>query len=259
MASVKPGKRSRRTSELVQEAKPARKRSNDGQEDFNQIPALIRQTAGSSPQKPPLEVLKRASAKCRACDLWKQATQTVFGDGNASASMMLVGEQPGDREDIEGKPFVGPAGKLLREAMLAAEIDPHDAYLTNVVKHFRWMTAGRGKRRIHKKPRQSEINACHPWLEAELEAVTPKVLVCLGATAAKALLGSHFSVSQERGKVVPSSLACAVVTTVHPSSILRSPDSDSRRREMQSFVRDLRKVAQLIRSERAKPSVAATT
>jgi uracil-DNA glycosylase len=133
----------------VQEAKPARKRSNDGQEDFNQIPALIRQTAGSSPQKPPLEVLKRASAKCRACDLWKQATQTVFGDGNA--------------------------GKLLREAMLAAEIDPHDAYLTNVVKHFRWVIAGRGQRRIHKKPRQSEINACHLWLEAELEAVTPKV------------------------------------------------------------------------------------
>jgi len=210
------------------------------------IPLLIREAAGNSSRGISLEILKRAARKCQACDLWKNATQTVFGNGSARARVMLVGEQPGDREDIEGEPFVGPAGKLLREAMLQAGIDLGDVYLSNVVKHFRWEASARGKRRIHKKPRQSEIDACHPWLEAELEALSPQVLVCLGATAAKAMLGNKFSVSRDRGKVVPSPLPCVVLATIHPSSILRSPDTESRHAEMEAFVRDLRTVAQLI-------------
>ena len=243
MASVKPGKHARRTS--LEQRELVRQDLGD-EEKRTQIPLLILEAAGNSPRKPSLEVLRQASRKCRACDLWKHATQTVFGNGSAIAKVMMVGEQPGDREDIEGEPFVGPAGKLLQDAMLQAGINRRDVYLSNVVKHFRWEASGRGKRRIHKKPRQSEIDACHPCLEAEMEAVSPQVLVCLGATAAKALLGNKFSVTRDRGRVVPSPLPCIVLATIHPSSILRSPDSESRHAEMESFVRDLRTVAQLI-------------
>jgi uracil-DNA glycosylase len=195
-----------------------------------------------------LSSLRRRAAACRACDLWKHATQTVFGEGSPHASIMLVGEQPGDREDIEGHPFVGPAGKLLDKALESAGIDRSEVYVTNVVKHFKWNPAERGKRRIHKKPRASEINACRPWLEAELQAVTPQIVVCLGATAAQAILGRSFRVTRQRGQVVPSPLAAKVTATVHPSSILRAPDDDSRKEQMEEFVRDLRRVAALGRS-----------
>jgi DNA polymerase len=165
---------------------------------------------------------------------------------------MLVGEQPGDREDRAGRPFVGPAGKLLDRALADAGIDRSETYVTNVVKHFKWTPAERGKKRIHKKPRQSEIEACRPWLETELRAVHPEVLVCLGASAAQALLGKDFRVSRERGKLIPSALAPHVIATVHPSSILRAPDDESRHAEMQAFVDDLRKVARLLRRVRSE-------
>lgn len=204
-------------------------------------------TDETSPKTPSLETLRSEARNCKACDLWKNATQTVFGEGPAAAKVMLVGEQPGDQEDLQGHPFVGPAGRILQEALTAAGIDRAEVYVTNVVKHFKWAPAPRGKRRIHKKPRYSEINACHPWLDAELEIVKPEVLVCLGATAAQALLGRKFSVLRERGKAVPSGLAPIVVATVHPSSILRAPDSDARHAQMQDFVRDLRHVAGLLK------------
>jgi uracil-DNA glycosylase len=194
-----------------------------------------------------LEALRREAAHCKACDLWKNATQTVFGEGPALAKIMLVGEQPGDQEDLQGHPFVGPAGRVLQEALTAAGIDRAQVYVTNVVKHFKWAPAPRGNRRIHKKPRYSEINACRPWLDAELDVVKPEILVCLGATAAQALLGRNFSVLRERGKLVSSSLAPVVVATVHPSSILRAPDSDARHAQMQDFIRDLKRVADLLR------------
>jgi len=159
---------------------------------------------------------------------------------------MFVGEQPGDREDVEGHPFVGPAGRLLDEALEQAGIDRSEVYVTNVVKHFKWVPAERGKRRIHKKPVSSEIAACRPWLEAELDVVKPKVLVCLGATAAQALLGKSFSVTRQRGQKVASSLAENVMATVHPSSILRAPDEDARHEQMRAFVRDLKNVARLV-------------
>jgi uracil-DNA glycosylase len=196
-----------------------------------------------------LEALRREAAHCKACDLWKNATQTVFGEGPTPARVMLVGEQPGDQEDLQGHPFVGPAGRVLQEALTAAGIDRAQVYVTNVVKHFKWAPAPRGKRRIHKKPRYSEINACRPWLDAELDVVKPEILVCLGATAAQALLGRKFSVLRERGKPVPSGLAPVVVATVHPSSILRAPDSDSRHQQMQAFVRDLTSVAKLLKHQ----------
>jgi uracil-DNA glycosylase len=199
---------------------------------------------------PSLENLRREARHCKACDLWKNATQTVFGEGPASAKVMLVGEQPGDQEDLQGHPFVGPAGKILQEALAEAGIDRAEVYVTNVVKHFKWAPAPRGKRRIHKKPRYSEINACRPWLDSELEAVRPEVLVCLGATAAQSLLGRKFSVLRERGKPVASSLAPVVVATVHPSSILRAPDSEARHAQMREFVRDLTHVADLLKRQR---------
>src|SRR5882757_6109830 len=147
-----------------------------------------------------LTSLRRAARDCRACDLWKHATQTVFGEGASKASIMFVGEQPGDQEDLAGHPFVGPAGKVLDEALLEAGIDRAQVYVTNAVKHFKWAPAERGKRRIHKKPRASEIQACRPWLDAEIDLVRPQVLVCLGATAAQSLLGASFSVTRERGR-----------------------------------------------------------
>jgi uracil-DNA glycosylase family protein len=202
------------------------------------------------PQQPTLPKLREAAAKCRGCDLWKKATQTVFGEGNPDAKVMFVGEQPGDREDLEGSPFVGPAGRILDEALAEVGIERSEVYVTNVVKHFRWEGATRGKRRIHKKPRASEINACRPWLDAELAVVRPEVVVCLGATAAQALLGRHFSVNRDRGRFVQSSLAPHVMATVHPSSILRSPDSATRHAEMKRFVQDLKKIADRLRQER---------
>jgi DNA polymerase len=191
-----------------------------------------------------LDQLRAEAAGCRACDLWKSGTQTVFGEGSADAEVMLVGEQPGDREDIEGKPFVGPAGRLLDSALEQAGIDRSRVYVTNVVKHFKWRP--RGKRRIHQKPNMEEIGACGQWLEAELEAVKPRVIVCLGATAAQALLGRQFRVSRQRGEFVDSHLAERVTATVHPSSILRADDED-REAAMAEFTKDLTIVADELR------------
>jgi uracil-DNA glycosylase family protein len=187
-----------------------------------------------------LDELRKQSARCTACDLYKTGTQVVFGEGPEGAEAMFVGEQPGNQEDKLGRPFVGPAGKLLDRALADAAIDREQVYLTNVVKHFKWVA--RGKRRIHQKPNWSEVAACRPWFEAELEAVQPRVLVCLGATAAQALLGRQFRVSRERGVPVPSDLAEHVLATVHPSSILRG-DPETREREYGALVTDLSVVA----------------
>jgi uracil-DNA glycosylase len=184
-----------------------------------------------------LPELGEAAQGCRGCDLWENATQTVFGEGPAPASLMLVGEQPGDREDREGSPFVGPAGRVLDEALEAAGVVRDSVYVSNVVKHFKWTP--RGKRRIHQKPNAAEIHACVPWLNQELAQVQPKVLVCLGATAAQALLGRTFRVTRHRGEPVESDLAPCVMATVHPSSILRARDDETRRLEMKAFIRDL--------------------
>jgi DNA polymerase len=188
-----------------------------------------------------LRSVRDISKGCKACDLYRRGTQTVFGEGPPTADLMLVGEQPGDAEDLAGHPFVGPAGKLLDRALEEAGIDRSLVYVTNVVKHFKWEP--RGKRRIHAKPNAGEIGACRPWLETEIALVKPRVLVCLGATAAQALLGRSFKVTQQRGTFVESALAPLVSATVHPSSILRAPDDESRREEMRAFVADLRKVA----------------
>jgi uracil-DNA glycosylase len=194
-----------------------------------------------TPGRPTLAKLREAATGCRACNLWRGGTQTVFGEGRAKSEVMLIGEQPGDREDIEGRPFVGPAGRLLDEALARAGIERDNVYITNVVKHFKWKP--RGKRRIHQKPNAEEIGACRPWLEGELEAVKPRVIVCLGATAAQALLGRTFRVSRQRGEFVESPLAPLVTATVHPSSILRAEDDEARRVAMDEFVDDLTKVA----------------
>jgi uracil-DNA glycosylase family protein len=194
------------------------------------------------PERLSLTALRETSRGCTACPLWRTGTQTVFGEGLKRARLMLVGEQPGDKEDLAGRPFVGPAGRLLDEALVDAEIDRADAYLTNVVKHFKWQA--RGKRRIHQKPNWSEIAACRPWLDAELAVVAPHALVCLGATAAQALLGRHVRVTRDRGKPLESPLAPVAVATVHPSSILRAPDREARRREYALLVEDLRLAAQ---------------
>jgi uracil-DNA glycosylase len=196
------------------------------------------------PAKPTLERLRETAAGCRACDLWKGTTQTVFGEGSAGARVVLVGEQPGDREDREGRPFVGPAGALLDKALEEAGIDRGEAYVTNVVKHFRFEE--RGKRRIHKKPSAEQIAVCRPWLDEELEQVSPDAVVCLGATAAQALLGRSFRVTKQRGQFVESPLAPLTTATVHPSSILRAPDDEARRREREAFVADLRTVARAL-------------
>src|ERR687892_586525 len=197
------------------------------------------------PDRPGLRNLRDAAAGCKACPLWKSGTQTVFGAGRRAAKVMLVGEQPGDREDREGKPFVGPAGRVLDHALGEAGIDRGDAYVTNVVKHFRWIP--KGKRRIHQKPNREEITACRPWLEAELEVVRPKVMVWLGATAAQALFGSRFRVPRDRGKLVETDLAPIATGTVHPSSILRLDDEDERRVARDEFTDDLREVARQMR------------
>jgi len=194
------------------------------------------------PKRSTLPSLRRAAAGCRGCDLYKDATQTVFGEGRNDARIMMVGEQPGDREDIAGRPFVGPAGALLDRAIEEAGLARDHIYLTNVVKHFKHVM--RGKRRIHKKPDLEEIQACIPWLDAELARIEPKVLVLLGATAAQAMLGRSFRVTQHRGEFLDSPLAPLVTATVHPSSILRSRTDEERRSAFDAFVDDLRRVAQ---------------
>ena len=200
-----------------------------------------RSAADFLPPERTLEALRDAAASCRGCDLYKNATQTVFGEGTTGAELVLVGEQPGDQEDRKGRPFVGPAGKLLDRALEEAGIDRTKVYVTNVVKHFKWTP--RGKRRIHKRPSAEEISACRPWLEKELELVKPKVLVALGATAAQALLGRQFRLTQHRGEFVESDLAPWVTATIHPSAILRASDDQSRHEEMAAFVADLKNVA----------------
>jgi DNA polymerase len=193
--------------------------------------------------KSSLAALRRAAADCRACDLWKDATRTVFGEGSPEATIVLVAEQPGDREDLAGRPFVGPAGMLLDEALSQAGIDRAAVYVTNAVKHFKRVPAERGKRRIHKKPRATEIRACRPWLDAEINQLKPEVLVCLGATAAQSMLGKDFSVSRQHGQLIESPLAPTVMATVHPSSILRAPDEDARKAQKQAFIEDLKTIA----------------
>jgi uracil-DNA glycosylase len=200
----------------------------------------------AKPPIPPdatLEELQKAAKNCKACDLWKLGTQTVFGEGAPNAQIMMIGEQPGNQEDLEGRPFVGPAGKLLDAALEEAGIDRKKVYVTNAVKHFKWEP--RGKRRIHKKPNASEIAACRPWLDAEIAALRPKIIVCLGATAAQSLFGRDFRVTQHRGEFLRSSLAPYVLATVHPSSILRAPDEATRAEEMKRFIADLRKISRV--------------
>jgi uracil-DNA glycosylase len=191
-----------------------------------------------------LDALKEAAAGCRACDLWEKGTQTVFGEGPPQARVVMVGEQPGDQEDRVGKPFVGPAGQILDEALKAAEIDRSLVYVTNVVKHFKWEP--RGKRRLHLRPDREEVAACLPWFEAEIAAVQPRVIVCLGATAAQALLGSGFRVTRERGQLLASTLGPPIMATVHPSSILRAADEPSRRLAMDHFIADLRLIREYL-------------
>jgi DNA polymerase len=197
------------------------------------------------PNRPSLSRLREAAAGCRACELWRKGTRTVFGEGSPDAPVMLVGEQPGDREDLIGRPFVGPAGALLDRALAKAGIPPDDVYLTNVVKHFNW--EARGKRRIHRKPNLGHIRACRPWLDAEVKLVNPEVLVLLGATAAQSLLGRDFKVTEHRGELAESPLAPLVMATVHPPSILRARDSATRHTQLEAFVRDLRVVAGAMR------------
>lgn len=206
-----------------------------------ELPLLIK------PQN--LEKLAREAKHCQNCDLWKNATQTVFGEGSPRARVLMIGEQPGDKEDLEGRPFVGPAGNLLNTALEQAGINRNEVYVTNAVKHFKWEP--RGKRRLHKKPNAAEIAACRPWLDGELAAVKPEIVVCLGATAAQAILGRNFRVTQQRGEFLPGPNGYTALATVHPSSILRAPDDDTRHEEMRRFVDDLRKVAARIEVKRA--------
>ena len=205
---------------------------------------VVDSAAALIPARPTLTKLREIAAGCTACDLYKRGTQTVFGEGARHARVMFVGEQPGHEEDLAGRPFVGPAGRLLDRALVEAKIDRSTIYVTNVVKHFKWEP--RGKRRIHAKPNASEITACRPWLEAELAVVEPEVLVCLGATAAQALLGRQFRVSAQRGRWVKSPLAPRVMATVHPSAILRAPDDETRHEEIRRFIEDLRTVAEVL-------------
>jgi uracil-DNA glycosylase len=218
--------------------------------------ALTGTAADFLPADPALPALRRAAAGCRACPLWKSGTQTVFGEGAPGSLVMLVGEQPGDKEDLAGKPFVGPAGRLLDEALARAGIERSNTYVSNIVKHFKWEPWG--NRRLHKKPGPLEIRACLPWLEAEIAAVQPQALVCLGSTAAQTLIAPEFRVSRERGRWVQSLLASHVIATVHPSSILRIPDQGQKKAAFEDFVDDLKKVAHLIQDvRRGEPAAAA--
>ncbi|MBV8601860.1 MAG: UdgX family uracil-DNA binding protein [Candidatus Eremiobacteraeota bacterium] len=205
-----------------------------------------RSAADYLPAKLSLASLRAAAAGCRGCDLYKYATQTVFGEGRSRARLMLVGEQPGDSEDRDGRPFVGPAGKLLRRALDEAKIAASETYVTNAVKHFKFVE--RGKRRIHAKPKRIEVVACEPWLEAEIRVVRPQIVVALGATAAQALLGPSFRLTHHRGEFLSSPLAERVLATVHPSSILRAPDDETRRVEYANFLDDLKLVARAVKA-----------
>lgn len=207
---------------------------------------MERSAARYLPASQSMKALREAAARCRGCDLYKYATQTVFGEGPVRSNLMLVGEVPGDLEDRAGHPFVGPAGTLLRKTMMQAGLDPHSAYLTNAVKHFKFIE--RGKKRIHQKPKATEIHACEPWLDAELRKVRPHLVVALGATAAQALLGSGFRLTKHRGQILSSPLAPRILATVHPSSILRAPERDVRRREQRKFLEDLQHAAALLSS-----------
>jgi len=202
------------------------------------------------PPRLSLPAIRSAAADCRACELWQRGTQTVFGEGPRKAQLMLIGEQPGDQEDRIGRPFVGPAGQLLDRALEAAGLDRQEVYVTNVVKHFNWEP--RGKWRIHKKPRPPHIAACRPWLDVELALVKPLAGICLGATAAQALLGAAFRVTQHRGEFIESPLAPIVLATVHPSSLLRAPDAETRHRETERFIADLRLVVRALATTHAQ-------
>ena len=240
------------------------KRTNESGEHARAISSLVPQQKKSArqlaappgtaaaliPVQPTLEKLGKVAAGCKACDLWMKGTQTVFGEGSSQARVILIGEQPGDKEDLAGHPFVGPAGRVLNEALEEAGIGRSQVYVTNIVKHFNWVPDERGKRRIHKKPRYSEIQACRPWLDAEIAAIRPQVVICLGATAAQGLLGKDFSVLRDRGRFVSSTIAPFVMATVHPSSILRAKDDASRREQKQAFINDLRVAAEKILSLR---------
>jgi DNA polymerase len=212
-------------------------------------PATDSSAADFLPRAHTLPALRRAAAGCRGCPLWEDATQTVFGSGGRSAELMLVGEQPGDREDLKGKPFVGPAGALLRRAMDEAGIDTKDAYLTNAVKHFKWRP--RGKRRLHQTPRAGEIEACRPWLLAEIEAVAPRGLLALGAIAGKALFGPSVRVTRDRGRLLESPLAPVAALTMHPSAVIRIRDHDEREDAFASLVEDIEMIAAAIRPSRS--------
>ena len=207
--------------------------------------AKARSAAPFVPETTSVRTLSAAAHGCRGCDLYKTATQVVFGAGPRGAHVMFVGEQPGDQEDRQGEPFVGPAGALLDKALADAGIPRADVYVTNAVKHFKWEP--RGKRRIHKKPRMSEVKACRPWLEAEIRAVKPRVVVCLGATAAQSVLGSQFKLMAQRGQVLTSELAGTVIATIHPSAALRAPDAEGRRAAYEMLVSDLRVVAKAMK------------
>ena len=200
------------------------------------------------PERKSLKAFREAAADCKGCDLWERGTQTVFGEGARHAQVMFIGEQPGNEEDLTGHPFVGPAGRLFSDALEEAGIDRRKTYVTNVVKHFKWEP--RGKRRIHKKPNAGEISACRPWLEAEINLVKPNVIVCLGATATQALLGPKFKVSKQRGKFIESTLAPYIMATVHPSSILRAPDDETRHIEKRRFIEDLKRLAGVLSKTR---------
>jgi uracil-DNA glycosylase len=208
-------------------------------------PGGERSAAPFVPETKSLKSLNASAHECRGCDLYKTATQVVFGAGPKAARAMFVGEQPGDQEDRQGEPFVGPAGAMLDKALADAGIPRDQVYVTNAVKHFKWEP--RGKRRIHKKPRASEIKACRPWLEAELKAVRPVVVVCLGATAAQSLLGAKFKLMQQRGQLVSSAIASQVVATIHPSAVLRAPDPEGRRAAYEMLVSDLKIVAKALK------------
>ena len=207
------------------------------------------------PPHPTVRKLQEAAKECRACDLWKRATQTVFGEGKRTSTVMFIGEQPGNSEDLDGRPFVGPAGGLLDRALDEAGIDRSNVYVTNVVKHFKWEP--RGKRRIHKKPNAAEIRACRPWLQAEIDVVKPRAIVCLGSTAAQAVIGPKFRVSTQRATFVDSPLAPLVTATVHPSSILRAPTDAQRHEEMARFVADLKAIKRAIERGRRGATAAA--
>ena len=229
---------------LRRSAGASAKAAGGSQAGGSQEPAPGEPVSALLPERPTLSKVRAIAAGCKACHLYERGTQTVFGEGPRRARVMLVGEQPGDAEDLAGHPFVGPAGKLLDTALDEAGIDRREVYVTNVVKHFKWEP--RGKRRIHAKPNAGEIGACRPWLDTEIALVKPHVLICLGATAAQALLGKSFKVSKQRGERVESALAPVVAATVHPSSILRAPDDDARHQEMRRFVEDLQRIAREI-------------